>query len=229
MKFGSSSHGLGDYLLLSAILKYSPNQFTIQLPPEKQRFSILFKDLAKIEITNKIQTLPDLGHCGEHYATRKLKNFFGDDAVLLDNRPLVLYSDIESEKWAAEYLKDKPNPAIFVPTCSPQWKNVRNIPEQIAKNVYKQVESNYTPIVCQSSSNFLNIGEHQLTDLDLKKYVCLLRKVGLYFGANTGDYHLMTAVGGRTFVYQPVDHSLFISSEWDYNHPNNIYYTWRVS
>lgn len=229
MKFGSSSHGLGDYLLLTAVTKYFPNQFTIQLPPEKQRFSILFQDLAKVEITSDIKTLPDLGPCGEHYTTRKLRNFFGDEATLLDNRPLVLYSDIESEKWVAEYLKDKPNSAIFVPTCSPQWKSVRNIPEPIARNVYKQVEANYTPIVCQSRTNFLDIGEHQLIDLDLKKYICLLRRVGLYFGGNTGDEHLMTAVGGRTLVYQPEDHHLFVSSEWNYQHPNSIYYTWRVS
>lgn len=229
MKFGSSSYGLGDYLLLTAIIKYFPKQFTIQLPPEKQRFSILFKDLADIEVSCEIKTLSDFGPYGEHYATRKLRNFFGNDAVLLDNRPLVLFSDIESEKWVAEYLKDKPNPAIFVPTCSPQWKNVRNIPEPIAKNIYKQVEENYTPIVCQSSSNFLDIGKNQLIDLDLKKYICLLRKVGIYFGANTGDEHLMTAVGGKTFVYQPEDHHLFVSSEWNYQHPNSIYYTWRVS
>ena len=186
-KFGSSSQGMGDNILLTSIIKYFPNQITIQLPVEKKRFSILFEGLANVEITNSIQTIQDLGPCGEHYSTRKLRNFFGEDALLLDNRPLVLYSDIESEKWVAEYLKDKPNPAIFVPTCSPQWKNVRNLPESIAKNLFNQISEKFTPIVCQSSSNFLDIGEHQLTDLDIKKYICLLRKAGIYFGANTGD------------------------------------------
>lgn len=228
-KFGSSSQGMGDNLFLTPILRYFPNQLTIQLPVEKKRFSILFDGLAQVEITNEINVIPDLGPCGEHYITRKLRNYFGDDAVLLDNRPLVLYSDIESERWADEYLKDKPKPAIFVPTCSPQWRSVRNIPEPIAQNIFNQIGDNYTPIVCQSSANFLDIGKHQLNDLDLKKYICLLRRVGLYFGANTGDEHLMTAVGGRTFIYQPEDHHLFVGSEWNYTHPNSTYYTWRVS
>lgn len=227
IKIGSSTHGLGDSILLTAILKYFPNQITVQIPPQREKFSILFKDLANVEITNNINICSDLGNWGEHYATRKLRNFFGDQATLLDNRPLVLYSDIDSEIWASDYLKDKKNPVIFVPTCSKTWANIRNIPKNLAEEVFKSLEKEYTPIVCQSSENFLNIGDHQLIDLDLKKYICLLRKVGIYYGANTGDEHLMTAVGGTTVVFQPEDNEYFRSSEWNYSHPNSNYKIWQ--
>lgn len=228
IKIASTSQGLGDNLLLTPILKYFPNQITIQLPSKNERFKILFENLAKVEITDELQLWPDLGPPGEHYATRKLRNFFGDSAIYLDNRPIVLYSDRESELWVNDYLKDKPNPVIFVPNCSKQWSSIRNIPLEIVNEILKNLKSsNATPIVCQSSNNYTDIGECQLNDLDLKKYICLLRKVGIYYGANTGDEHLMTAVGGKTIVFQPEDNEYFCSSEWNYNHPNSNYNTWK--
>lgn len=229
-KFGSSSQGMGDNLFLTPILRYFPNQLTIQLPVEKKRFSILFDGLAQVEITNEISIIPDLGPCGEHYATRKLRNYFGDYATILDNRPIILHSKIESEIWAAEYLLDKPNPVIFVPTCSPQWATIRNLPVKLAHSVYAELKAKgYTPIVCQSSSNFLDIGEHQLNDLDLSKYICLLRQAGEFVGANTGDFHVAVGVGARATCIEPESHSLFQTSEWRYKHQNIIYHTWRVS
>lgn len=230
IKIASTSQGLGDNLLLTPILKYFPNQITIQLPLKNERFRILFENLAKVEITDELQLWPDLGPHGEHYATRKLRNFFGDSAIYLDNRPIVLYSDIESELWVNDYLKDKPNPVIFVPSCSKQWGSIRNIPLEIVNEILKNLKSsNATPIVCQSSNNYIDLGEHQLNDLDLKKYICLLRKVGIYYGSNTGDEHLMTAVGGKTVVFQPQDNEYFCSSEWNYNHPNSVYHIWQKS
>lgn len=229
-KFGSSSQGMGDNIFLTPILRYFPNQLTIQLPVEKKRFSILFEGLAEVEITNDINIIPDLGPCGEHYTTRKLRNYFGDYATILDNRPIILHSKIESEIWAAEYLLDKPNPVVFVPTCSPAWKEVRNIPVDLAQNIFQNLKAaGFTPIVCQSSANFLDIGEHQLNDLDLSKYISLLRQVGFYAGANTGDLHLAIGVGAKAVCYEPQSHSLFQTSEWRYFHPNITYYSWPVS
>lgn len=84
-----------------------------------------------------------------------------------------------------------------------------------------------TPIICQSSSNVMNIEGTSLMDLDLKKYICLLRMCKTYMGANTGDEHLATAVGCKTYVFQPKDGNGFSSSEWNYNHPNSEYYNWE--
>jgi len=226
----SSQHGLGDTLLLTAIAKNITEPVTVQLPTKVQRFSILFDKLANVEICDEreLRPIPDFG--AGHYTRQKLRGFFGNEAEHMDIRPLVLHTKPSSELWAADYLKDKPNPVIFVPTCSPQWKDVRNLPEPIARNVFKQLQdSGRTPIVCQSSANLLDIGEHQLNDLDLSKYICLLRQTGAYAGANTGDEHLATAVGCKVFCYQPEDHGLFSSIEFNYQHPNSTYYTWRVS
>jgi len=229
-KFGTKSSGLGDTLLLTSVCKYFPNQFTIQIPESRKRFSILFEGLAKTEITKdeEINELPNVGF--GHYATRKLRNFFGSVADGLDNRPLVLYSDMESEKWAFEFLKDKPNPIIFVPTCSKQWAEVRDIPNKILQNLLEFFKNqSYTPIICQSSSNLKQIDGVNLVDLDLKKYICLLRRVGIYVGANTGDEHLATSLGCAISTYQPKDSGGFSSEEWNYTNLNSKYFIWDDS
>ena len=147
MKISSVNYGLGDTLLLTSVCKYFPNKLTVQLPPEKEKYSLLFSNIATVEVCEKekMNPLPDLG--GGHYATRKLRNFFGEVADGLDNRPLVLYSDPESERWAFQYLKDKPNPAIVVPTCSKQWHNDRSMPVDLFNAVIAQCKKEkFTPI-----------------------------------------------------------------------------------
>lgn len=218
-KFGSSTSGLGDLLLLTSICKYFPNKFTIQIPENKIKYSILFSGLADIEITNNINTLPDIGF--GHYSTRKLRNFFKEDAEILDNRPLVLYSDLDSERWADNFLKQFNNPIIFTPNCSKQWSNVRNIPNDLATDI---LSSNKDMILMINSDNeFSSEYKIKLIDLDLKKMICLFRKVGIYVGCNTGDEHLATAVGCNTFVYQPKSSLSFNPEEWNYRHRNSNY------
>lgn len=228
MKISSVNYGLGDTLLLTSVCKYFPKKFTVQLPPEKSRYSILFDHLADIEICEKenMTPLPDLG--SGHYATRKLRNFFGEVADKLDNRPLVLFSDIESERWAFNYLKDKPKPAIVVPTCSKQWHHDRNMPKDLFPQILEKFKKlGFTPIVCQSSDNQIEHSEISLIDCDLSKYISLLRMSQEYIGVNTGDEHLATALGCETTVFQPNSSDSFNRYEWNYNHPNSKYFYWE--
>ena len=221
-KFGSSTNGLGDLLLLTSICKFFPNKFTIQIPKNKEKYSILFWGLAEVEITDDINILPDIGN--GHYATRKLRNFFSNPLVL-DNRPLVLYSDLESEEWANNFLQDKKNPIILTPNCSKQWASIRNMPKKLALDFLNSSEE--AILMINSENEFESNHKIKLIDLDLKKTICLFRKVGFYVGCNTGDEHLATAVGCRTFVYQP-QHPSFNKEEWNYKHRNNTYYNFQI-
>lgn len=226
IKLSSSSHGMGDILLLTAVSKHliaNNNKPIVFLPPKIKRFSILFDGLADVKIEDSQQYLLDIGN--GHYTTRKLRNFF-EDANLLDNRPLVLYSDKESEIWAENYLSNKKNPIIFVPHCAKQWHEVRSLKEDLQKKLLENLKlDNLYPIICQSSSNPISFEyENVLTDLDLNKYISLLRKVGVYIGCNTGDMHLAVAVGANCQVIQPQNHPLFNEDEWNYKHPSIIYY-----
>lgn len=233
-RFGCGNYGMGDLLLLTSICKYFPNQFTIEIQKSVNRFSIFFDKIAEVEfiedmpyaeLVRKGKYLPSIGR--GHYATRQLRNYFGDKASLLDNRPLVLYTDMESEAWVDQYLKDKPNPAIIAPMCSPNAKGIRGMKEDLTQSIIEQLQNNnVTPILCLSSSYEYNLkSKHIIKDLCIKKYICLMRRVGLYFGANTGDMHLAVAVGALVNTFQPkFDPKTFNPEEWCYNHPTIKYY-----
>jgi ADP-heptose:LPS heptosyltransferase len=226
IKLSCPSEGLGDTLILTCICKHllaNNKKPIVSLPAKIKRFSILFDGIADVIIEDVNQYLPDLG--GGHYATRKLRNFF-QHAELLDNRPLVLHSNQESEIWTANYLINKINPVIFVPHCAKQWHEVRSLKVDSYEQLFdKLISDGLTPIICQSSSNPVSIKyENILTDLELSKYICLLRKVGLYVGCNTGDMHLAISVGAHCQVIQPQNHPLFNADEWNYNHPSITYY-----
>jgi hypothetical protein len=213
-KFGSKTSGLGDILLLTSICKYKPMQYTIQLPEKQKRFSILFEGLANVEITENIITLKDIG--GGHYATRKMRDIYGTKAELLDNKPLVLYSDHESEEWADKFIKENSKdkiPVILQPNCSKQWSHVRALPPEVKSNIKSQLSS--------QGAYVIDLSENE--QLDLRKYICLLRKVGLYFGTNTGDFHLAVAVGAVCHIYEPKNNQFFQDYEWNYNHPSISY------
>lgn len=225
IELSSSSSGLGDILLLTSVCKNllaKNKKATVILPPKIERFSILFDGLADVEIGERNVHTPDIG--SGHYATRKLRNFF-EEADLLDNRPLVLHSNPESERWATEYLKNKPNPIIVVSNCAKQWHNVRSLSSEACSSAMESViNSGYTPILCESSKNPIFIeSENKLTDLPLSKYICLLRKAGLYHGCNTGDMHLAIAVNASCTVIQPKNNPFFNEDEWNYKHPSIQY------
>lgn len=225
IELSCSSTGLGDILLLTSVCKNllsKEKKAKIILPKKIERFSILFDGLADVEIGERDAHTPDIG--GGHYSTRKLRNFF-EEADLLDNKPLVLHSDKESEKWVNEYLADKKNPIIFVPYCAKQWHDVRSFKlEQCSYAIEKLIDIGLTPILCESSSNPVPISiENKLTDLPLSKYICLMRKVGNYYGCNTGDMHLAISVGATCCVIQPKNNPFFNENEWNYTHPSIQY------
>lgn len=223
MKFGSKTYGLGDTLLLTAVCKYFPNEFTIQLPPDKEHYAILFKGLADVEITDQITPLSDIG--GGAYAIRKLRNFFGDAAPFMDYRPLVLYSDRESEEWATHYIRSRNIAFATVVKCAKHWDAVRSIPKPIYSQHFLKNEK--FSVLIESSSNPCEI-EHPniLTDIPLPRYICLLRQLGAYAGCNTGDMHLAAATGCALKVYQPSRQRQFNPDEWNYRHPTIQYLEW---
>lgn len=227
-KFGPASTGMGDVLLFTSIFKYFPKQLTFQLPKEKEKYSILFEGLADVEITESenINILNSIGY--GHYATTLLRNFF-DHADLLDNRPLVLYTDEESEKWADDFLKEIENPIIFCPTCSETTGGINNIRSfqktktiEIIENLFKE---NLTPIIHSfNSSEVYPSNIKVLKNLELKKYICLLRKSGRFLGCNTGDMHLAISLNCLCTIIQPQSTFSFDENQWTYKHPSLTYY-----
>lgn len=57
----------------------------------------------------------------------------------------------------------------------------------------------------------------QLLDVPIRKLSCYYYGVGTYLGVDTGDRHLMTAVGGKTIVLHPNDNIDYSHKEWHYS------------
>lgn len=222
LKFGSRERGLGDTLLLTSICKYNIGTYTVQLRPEQERFKILFDSLSNVEITSDITYPAQIG--GGHYATRVLRGFY-ENADYLNNKPIVLHSSIESEAWAKNYLSEIKNPIIFSPTCSKKWAGVRNIPNDLVnRTIFQLKKQGFSPIICSSSENVPDIDHGDiLLDLDLSKYISLLRLTGEYVGCNTGDMHLAISVGAKCTVFEPLNCSGFCDSEWSYKDESITY------
>jgi hypothetical protein len=222
---GINNNGLGDTLLFTALCKYDKN-FKIQIREKNKRFSCLFQNLAEVEIVEEITELPNLAGRTEHYATSILKKFFKNGDVL-DNRPLVLFTDEESEDWVTDFLKDKRNPAIFSPVCSGGPNSYLSIPKETSHLILQELmQNNITPIISMYDyidSDYEN-SFYCVKNLELKKFICLMRRVGLFFGCNSGDKHLAVSVGAQVQVFQPPSNYLFNEIEWTYLHPSIKYY-----
>lgn len=233
MRVSCGNYGMGDTLLMTSVCKYFPFKFTIMLPKDQERYRLFFDNLANVEIIENIPfellTQYSLKKIGDgHYATRMLRSLFGSEyGDLIDNRPLVLSTNFSSDKWVSNFLSNKRNPVVVSPMCSPLAKEIRGIPEVECRKIIRVLESRgYTPILMLSTSYqySADICDNILIDLDLSKYISLLRKCGIYYGSNTGDKHLAVAVGAETHVFEPKNHPMFNPLEWDYNHPSIKYY-----
>lgn len=225
----SAEFGLGDICLLTAICKYQMGKFAVMLPHEYERFKVLFQGLADVIITEREKCLPlrDIGT--GHYGLRKLRYVFGEAAENMDIRPLILYADPVSESWISEYLKDKPNPVIVCPFVAPRWASVRNLPEEIIREIFGAAKyRGQTPIVIQSDTD-KTWDCAVLNNLELPKLICLMRRVGNLVGANTGLYHLAVGVGAKVECFYPANTPYFNPDEWCYfNHPTITHRMWSA-
>lgn len=74
-----------------------------------------------------------------------------------------------------------------------------------------------TPKHAKSQSQHLTIeGVVEVLDLPIREQAALYQVIGRYVGPDTGDYHLMLAVGGKCDVLVP-------DSVWHYNHGDFLY------
>lgn len=229
MIIGTRSTGLGDILLFTGVCKYFPMQHKMQLLPSVSRFSILFDHLAEVEITEDIQQFPDINYPSGHACAEKLRNFLGSMADKCNLLPLVLHFDIDAHEKALGILEGIENPVIFNPYCAKHWSHIRNIPEPLTKTIIHELqEQNKTPIGCYSTKNYQEITGvgKEIFDLDLSTYIHLLRIVGEYVGANTGDMHLAAAVGCKITCYNPHSQSEFNHKNWLYQHPTVTNIIW---
>lgn len=221
MILSSINDGMGDILLLTSIAKYFPSA-EIHLQPTAARFSRFFRDISsKIVITENIIPVPEIGN--DHYAKRKLRGISPD---LADKCYLPYVSCNRQELEEGMSLIEKyHNPIVLVANSSLRWKHEREPKEPFFQNIVDRLNGLGTTVLQFGvSQNFTQLrGTIPILDLDMETLIKYYAAIKRFIGVDTGDTHLMLALGGQCDVYIPRFGSR-MPHEWNYDHPHIRYY-----
>lgn len=219
MILSSSTTGMGDILVLTAVAKYFP-KCTVQLQTKASKFSRFFQGISeRVIITDNITPIPDIGR--GHYALKKLRYFGLEDKCYL---PYVKYSK-EELNLGLNLIKNYKNPIAFVANSSLEWKHEREPSKQYLQNIVDNLcNKGHTVLQFGISKNFTKLNNTvSIVDSDIETLICYYAAIKKYVGVDTGDTHLMLAVGGECDVYIP-NFGSRIPELWNYQSPKARYY-----
>lgn len=223
----NTAGSLGDWLSLTPTLRHFDKPLVLAKDaPHTRSFATLYQGIAEVVFTN--ESLTDTPESGQGPASRRIMNAFG----LAGNAiPSVRVSADEID-WARDFLKDYPRPVVFNNTCGgattakplDDMANWRRMSDALAQElVDAMVTTGKTPIrfgTKLSSAIYANHDEFKglinLPDLPLRKVAACYKVIGQYVGTDSGDHHLMLAVGGRSQCFIPPD-------VWHYQHARHLY------
>lgn len=201
------AHGLGDTLTITPLAGALGKKAVMLMPPHMARLKFLFRDLCPVQITDNYPEFP--WKATGHAAKQKLEMF-----GLLATSPIPkIHVSFESIRRAKALLRAYPSPLAFCPTCSHAWEHVRQRPPVFWKPIVPHLAKRFT---------VLQFGRKEYPDVpgcvrapfvDLETLAAVYYLIGNYVGVNTGDHHLMIAVGGRAVVAEP-DPPIGNHAEW---------------
>lgn len=218
MILSSETYGMGDILLLTAIAKHIPN-CEVRLQPKAAKFARFFRNISsKIVITEDIIPVPEVG--SGHYALRKLR------ALGLEDKCYLPYVDVseEEKKDGLTLIEKYTNPIVFVGNVASHWKQQREPSDKrYFQQIINELSESYTVLQFGLSSNFTEY-KHTIpiVDSSIDDLIKYYYAIGKFIGVDTGDTHLMLAVGGRCQAHVPV-FGPRMSSVWNYE-SNRIHY-----
>jgi hypothetical protein len=220
MILASETYGMGDILLLTSIAKHFPESCEVHLQPQAARFSRFFRNIcSKIVITNDIKATPDIGP--GHYALKKLRGLGYETLCYM---PYVHYSKEELDE-GLEWIKPYKNPIVFVANVSAQWKHEREPEEPYFQNIVDELnKSGHTVLQFGISNNFTLLKNTiPMIDLDIDTLIKYYAAINRFVGVDTGDTHLMLAVGGSCDIFIPLNSSR-LPELWNYDSHRAVYH-----
>ena len=225
IKITNCAGSLGDCLSLTPLFKKERGVVTmLRNPVTENILSRVYDGIADVEfVDTPVAPCPETND-NVCFSQRVLNHFGIQDVSAI---PLINVTSEEAE-WAKEFLKDYTSPVAFnrtvgKPSDHPLAK-YRQIPKDVAETALRKLVSyGHTPLHFGLSANYEPIENCvPILDLPIRQFCACYRVIQQYVGADTGDYHLMLAVGGRCYVFVP-------PSVWHYNHERTLYfdYAWK--
>lgn len=232
----NTAGSLGDWLSLTPLLAARPNSTVIAKDsPHTRRFARVYEGLANVEFTS--DDIPPVLETDEDLCvSQRILNQYGVTEI---NAIPVVYLTEEEIEWARAFLAPYANPVAFNNTVAAARRdkpetdmcNYRRIPDELAHTIIKSLkDSGHTVIKFGTKTIQTNIydnhdefeGVVNLLDLNLRQLAACYHVIGRYVGSDSGDHHMMLAVGGRTELFIP-------PHAWFYNHRRHLYldYAWK--
>lgn len=204
-----NAFGLGDILTITPLARRLGEKAIMCLPKLISRFAPLFDGLCPVKITDDSPIFPDVG---QRFIESKLRQFGFNDFKDRAELPCVKLSETEiagAKDWLSSLnLSKRP---LFVQTrCAKQWESVRSRPDEFFSPIMEILKRTFSLIL---PSN----------DWDLRTLAARLHSIGLYFGVNTGDWHIAISVGCRCLVMDSEPCDGYDPGLWRYDTPKVLY------
>lgn len=208
--------GLGDTLCITPLAAALGNKAVMLLPKSMEHFAFLFHELCPVRIVDSPPVFP----WKTKHASKQKLDMFGLSGV--SPLPVVkLRPEIIQQGRAA--LAGICNPIAFTPTCSKGWEHIRQRPARFWEPVVAELSKRFS--VCQfGRRDYPTVpGARRMPFVNLELLAGIYHHLGNYVGVNTGDYHLMLAVGGRCVIAEPDPMPSYQAQIWWYDTPRVVY------
>lgn len=211
----ADAYGLGDFLTITPLAKHFGRKCCLNLPLSMARYGVLFANLCPVYITEDFPVFKHLG--GPHMAIQKM-GLFG---LKLDPLPTVVLTEAE-KVWARAMLSHYHRPIAFAPTCAKEWAHIRERPSEYWEPIVERL--NDRDVLQFGRAEYPTVkGCARIPFLKLRQLAAMYSVIGEYLGADTGDLHLMLAVGGKATCVVPDAERKYVTQEWHYNSPRVSY------
>lgn len=215
----ASAYGLGDTLTVTPLANALGPKAVMIMPPSMKHLAFAFRDLCPIRMDENHPVFSWLGRVA-HSATQKLM-LFGISNVsplpVVKPSPAIL-------REARPILAGIQNPVALCPTCAKHWSYIRLKPPSYWQPIVDELNKRYT--VCQFGFNDYPLlkGARRMQHVSLELTAALYHLISIYVGVDTGDNHLMLAVGGRCVTACPDPQPTPINAQlWNYDSPRVRY------
>lgn len=218
---GECAYGLGDMLTITPVIRQlGPTKCKLQLPHAMAHMAGLFNGLCPVELVEDFPVWPGNGQ-REHQAVYKLR-LMGLDvrdylpSIKLTKDEIVFGQQEHSHKWIKAG-----DPLAFCPTGSAKWAHEKSRSISYWEKFFKG-----------EKRTILQFGRHDYPLLkgairmpfyNLRELASVYSAIGQLVSIDTGDLHLMLAVGGKCFVCVPDESRNYSYSEWQYQNERITY------
>lgn len=236
----NTAGSLGDWLSLTPILRAKAAENPLVIAPDAPHtrlFAAVYQGMAEVQFTTG--PIPNTPESADDVCfSQRILNHYG-----VTDRNAIPSIDVTEDEvtWARDFLKDYKNPVAFNHTTAAARLdkpfddicNYRRLPTKLGVDIIgalknaghtvlsfgtKTIQTN----IYNNHDDFYDIMVTSLPDLSIRQLAACYKVIGKYVGTDSGDHHMMLAVGGECRLFIP-------PNAWHYQHNRILYfpYAWK--